>query len=65
MIVDDIKNLSDSLNTTTVSNKRTANESHMYYHGLYSDGTHDLLYRQKMSKFGTFSRKYSISMSMF
>ena len=32
-------------------------------HALYSNGTHDLLSRQEMSKFSTFSRKYSILMS--
>ena len=36
-----------------------------HYQELYSNGTHDLLSRQKMSKFSTFSRKYSIPISIF
>ena len=34
-------------------------------HSLYSDGTHYLLSQQKMSKFNTFSIKYSIPTSIF
>ena len=34
-------------------------------HGFYSNGTHDLLSGQKISKYLYFSRKYSIAMSMF